>query len=238
MALSIVHETWHLKASCRGPESTLFFPPSVAERREEREAPRGEGQGHLRGVHRATGVPRLRVARARTARHLGRPHRSRTSPPPPRRLTRRPALRLAARCGARAALAGVSAVLRRRRSAGEMSDTPRAEWVQPMKSTTPKIPASTSSGRGSGGPSARTGNPKIAAAPRDPFGVHAIDERQHVLARRAEEVADVGDGDRLRVRRRAVRSRRAPRSSALVANTTPSRSTIAPARTSARTTRR
>lgn len=38
MALSIVHETWHLKAACRGPESTLFFPPSFPERREERDA--------------------------------------------------------------------------------------------------------------------------------------------------------------------------------------------------------
>ena len=38
MALSIVHETWHLKASCRGPESVLFFPPALAERREAREA--------------------------------------------------------------------------------------------------------------------------------------------------------------------------------------------------------
>jgi len=38
VALSIVHETWHLKAACRGPESTLFFPPSAPERREERDA--------------------------------------------------------------------------------------------------------------------------------------------------------------------------------------------------------
>jgi WhiB family redox-sensing transcriptional regulator len=37
VALGIIHETWHLKASCRGPESVLFFPPSVPERREERE---------------------------------------------------------------------------------------------------------------------------------------------------------------------------------------------------------
>jgi WhiB family redox-sensing transcriptional regulator len=38
VAVGIIHETWHLKASCRGPESALFFPPPAAERREEREA--------------------------------------------------------------------------------------------------------------------------------------------------------------------------------------------------------
>jgi len=38
VALGIIHETWNLKASCRGPESQLFFPPSLPERREEREA--------------------------------------------------------------------------------------------------------------------------------------------------------------------------------------------------------
>jgi len=38
VALGIIHETWHLQAACRGPESMLFFPPSFAERREEREA--------------------------------------------------------------------------------------------------------------------------------------------------------------------------------------------------------
>jgi WhiB family redox-sensing transcriptional regulator len=37
VALSLVHETWHLKAACRGPESLLFFPPSLPERREDRE---------------------------------------------------------------------------------------------------------------------------------------------------------------------------------------------------------
>ena len=38
MALGIVHETWHLQAACRGPESALFFPPSTPERREDRDA--------------------------------------------------------------------------------------------------------------------------------------------------------------------------------------------------------
>lgn len=37
MAQSIIHETWHLQASCRGPEAQLFFPPAVSERREERD---------------------------------------------------------------------------------------------------------------------------------------------------------------------------------------------------------
>jgi WhiB family redox-sensing transcriptional regulator len=37
VAVGIIHETWHLKASCRGPESVLFFPPSFPERRDERE---------------------------------------------------------------------------------------------------------------------------------------------------------------------------------------------------------
>ena len=38
MALGLIHETWHLKAACRGPESATCFPPSMPERRDEREA--------------------------------------------------------------------------------------------------------------------------------------------------------------------------------------------------------
>ena len=37
MALGIVHETWHLRAACRGPESVLFFPPSSPEGRDDRD---------------------------------------------------------------------------------------------------------------------------------------------------------------------------------------------------------
>jgi len=29
--------TWQLRASCRGPESVLFFPPTYSERKDERD---------------------------------------------------------------------------------------------------------------------------------------------------------------------------------------------------------
>jgi WhiB family transcriptional regulator, redox-sensing transcriptional regulator len=31
-------DTWRARAACRGPETALFFPPNVAERKDEREA--------------------------------------------------------------------------------------------------------------------------------------------------------------------------------------------------------
>jgi WhiB family redox-sensing transcriptional regulator len=37
VAAGIIHETWHLRAACRGPASQLFFPPSTPERRELRD---------------------------------------------------------------------------------------------------------------------------------------------------------------------------------------------------------
>jgi WhiB family redox-sensing transcriptional regulator len=38
LATGAIHDTWQIKAACRGPESRVFFPPTWPERREEREA--------------------------------------------------------------------------------------------------------------------------------------------------------------------------------------------------------
>ena len=38
LATGAFHDTWQIKAACRGPESRVFFPPTWPERREEREA--------------------------------------------------------------------------------------------------------------------------------------------------------------------------------------------------------
>ena len=38
MGVQTAIETWQLRAACRGPESTVFFPPASGERREERDA--------------------------------------------------------------------------------------------------------------------------------------------------------------------------------------------------------
>jgi WhiB family redox-sensing transcriptional regulator len=37
VAVGTVQESWQMKAACRGPESSIFFPPSWSERRDERE---------------------------------------------------------------------------------------------------------------------------------------------------------------------------------------------------------
>jgi WhiB family redox-sensing transcriptional regulator len=46
-------ESWQVKAACRGPQSAVFFPPSHAERKEEKSAREGRaksicGQCHVR----------------------------------------------------------------------------------------------------------------------------------------------------------------------------------------------
>jgi len=37
VSLRTLEERWQVRAACRGPASTLFFPPNVSERRDERE---------------------------------------------------------------------------------------------------------------------------------------------------------------------------------------------------------
>ena len=38
MSIGTANEVWQLRAACRGPRSTVFFPPASGERRDEREA--------------------------------------------------------------------------------------------------------------------------------------------------------------------------------------------------------
>lgn len=38
MGLRTVDDLWQLRASCRGPNNSLFFPPSQAERKEDKDA--------------------------------------------------------------------------------------------------------------------------------------------------------------------------------------------------------
>ena len=38
LATGAIHDTWQIKAACRGPESTVFFPPTWPEQRSDREA--------------------------------------------------------------------------------------------------------------------------------------------------------------------------------------------------------
>jgi WhiB family redox-sensing transcriptional regulator len=36
--VTTISDAWQLRAACRGPRSTVFFPPTSGERRDEREA--------------------------------------------------------------------------------------------------------------------------------------------------------------------------------------------------------
>lgn len=38
MSVGTARETWQVRAACRGPRSTVFFPPTSGERRDERDA--------------------------------------------------------------------------------------------------------------------------------------------------------------------------------------------------------
>jgi WhiB family redox-sensing transcriptional regulator len=42
-------ENWRTRAACRGPETALFFPPSNAERREDRDAREARAKAICRG---------------------------------------------------------------------------------------------------------------------------------------------------------------------------------------------
>jgi WhiB family redox-sensing transcriptional regulator len=38
VSVGTANESWQLRAACRGPRSTVFFPPTTGERREDRDA--------------------------------------------------------------------------------------------------------------------------------------------------------------------------------------------------------
>ncbi len=44
-------EIWQTKAACRGPQSTAFFPPSHAERKEEKIARESRAKSICAGCH-------------------------------------------------------------------------------------------------------------------------------------------------------------------------------------------
>lgn len=46
MASETMHETWQERAACRGPHSSVFFPPVTVERREDRE----ERERHAKAI--------------------------------------------------------------------------------------------------------------------------------------------------------------------------------------------
>ena len=49
MAVRMIDDTWQRKAACRGPESVLFFAPTLPEPRAEREAREARAKGICSG---------------------------------------------------------------------------------------------------------------------------------------------------------------------------------------------
>lgn len=45
MSVGSISDTWQVRAACRGPRSTVFFPPTSGERRDEREAREAKAKG-------------------------------------------------------------------------------------------------------------------------------------------------------------------------------------------------
>jgi WhiB family redox-sensing transcriptional regulator len=43
--MRLVGEAWQAKAACRGPQASAFFPPTYAERKDERLAREGKAKG-------------------------------------------------------------------------------------------------------------------------------------------------------------------------------------------------
>ena len=70
-------EDWQAGAACRGQSAVIFFAPTHFERKEARARPRTTGQGRLRLLPGAQGVPQFRPADPGAARHLGRLERDR-----------------------------------------------------------------------------------------------------------------------------------------------------------------
>ena len=49
MAIRSAGEAWQVKAACRGPQATAFFPPAYAERKDERLARESRAKGICAG---------------------------------------------------------------------------------------------------------------------------------------------------------------------------------------------
>ena len=83
-------DTWQLKASCRGPQAEIFFPPAHAERKDEKIQREDRAKSICRSCAVRVGVPRLRHPHPRASRHLGRPERdgAQADGRPPGRLSR------------------------------------------------------------------------------------------------------------------------------------------------------